>query len=325
MSRQLLMGPSGSSGPHQTLVPLLTLGRRSDLAGFVGSCAWHDVGVEDFLGWVLAAFDWLLLRRARRYVRGSSSPDLDKDGVVSSPLLRRFPRCVGRASPSRGRCFITGTRFSRIRGKWVHTGSPLFAPCSHGAHQQQRNATFVASEMSLEAGANLLDEIVVRLMRGPSSAGAVLTHEYGRLGPILPAAPSRLLPPHPVGRRRYCSDRAELANLRVHLTNVAIQKKAGGYDKDVGCKWDLQNLKVLPGNAVQLLRWMGGGGLARGSFVGDGGQRTVRTRAPKGLISPPSPIDSHPWGALVLTVHARRMIHLPRVTIEKYLQLRVAS
>lgn len=43
---------------------------------------------------------------------------------------------------------------------------------------------------------------------------------------------------------RYCSDRAELANLYVHLTNVAIQKKAGDYDKDVGCKWDLLSLKV---------------------------------------------------------------------------------
>lgn len=45
---------------------------------------------------------------------------------------------------------------------------------------------------------------------------------------------------------RYCSDRAELANLHVHLTNVAIQKKADDYDKDVGCKWDLQSLKVHP-------------------------------------------------------------------------------
>jgi len=25
---------------------------------------------------------------------------------------------------------------------------------------------------------------------------------------------------------------------------VAIQKKADDYDKDVGCKWDLQSLKV---------------------------------------------------------------------------------
>ena len=43
---------------------------------------------------------------------------------------------------------------------------------------------------------------------------------------------------------RYCSDRAELANLYVHLTNVAIQKKANDYDKEVGCKWDLRSLKV---------------------------------------------------------------------------------
>ncbi|CAM9441113.1 unnamed protein product, partial [Hapterophycus canaliculatus] len=44
--------------------------------------------------------------------------------------------------------------------------------------------------------------------------------------------------------RRYCTDRAELANLYVHLTNVAIQKKSDDYDKEVGCKWDLQSLKV---------------------------------------------------------------------------------
>ncbi|CAN0335467.1 unnamed protein product, partial [Scytosiphon promiscuus] len=37
---------------------------------------------------------------------------------------------------------------------------------------------------------------------------------------------------------------AELANLYVHLTNVAIQKKSEDYDKEVGCKWDLQSLKV---------------------------------------------------------------------------------
>lgn len=46
-------------------------------------------------------------------------------------------------------------------------------------------------------------------------------------------------------KRRYCSDRAELANLYVHLTNVAIQKKADDYDKEIGCKWDLQSLKVI--------------------------------------------------------------------------------
>ncbi|CAM9426071.1 unnamed protein product [Scytosiphon promiscuus] len=44
---------------------------------------------------------------------------------------------------------------------------------------------------------------------------------------------------------RYCTDRAELANLYVHLTNVAIQKKSEDYDKEVGCKWDLQSLKMF--------------------------------------------------------------------------------
>mmetsp|Transcript_17786 Transcript_17786/g.54389 ORF Transcript_17786/g.54389 Transcript_17786/m.54389 type:complete len:386 (-) Transcript_17786:253-1410(-) len=33
-------------------------------------------------------------------------------------------------------------------------------------------------------------------------------------------------------------------NLAMHLTNVAIQKKADDYDKKVGCKWDLRSLKL---------------------------------------------------------------------------------
>ena len=56
------------------------------------------------------------------------------------------------------------------------------------------------------------------------------------------AVDSHSLPTTNAGR--YCSDRAELANLYVHLTNVAIQKKANDYDKEVGCKWDLRSLKV---------------------------------------------------------------------------------
>lgn len=48
-------------------------------------------------------------------------------------------------------------------------------------------------------------------------------------------------------RRRYCTDRAALGNPYVHLTNVAIQKKSEDYDKEVGCKWDLQSLKVIAG------------------------------------------------------------------------------
>lgn len=60
-----------------------------------------------------------------------------------------------------------------------------------------------------------------------------------------------MLPP----LNRYCTDRAELANLYVHLTNVAIQKKANDYDKEVGCKWDLRSLKVrenLPPNKTNI-------------------------------------------------------------------------
>jgi tubulin polyglutamylase TTLL9 len=34
-------------------------------------------------------------------------------------------------------------------------------------------------------------------------------------------------------------------NLYVHLTNVSIQKKADGYDRDVGCKFDLHSLKLF--------------------------------------------------------------------------------
>ncbi|CAM9615612.1 unnamed protein product [Ectocarpus sp. 4 AP-2014] len=44
---------------------------------------------------------------------------------------------------------------------------------------------------------------------------------------------------------RYCTDRAALANPYVHLTNVAIQKKSEDYDKEIGCKWDLQSLKMF--------------------------------------------------------------------------------
>ncbi|CAM9480130.1 unnamed protein product, partial [Discosporangium mesarthrocarpum] len=44
---------------------------------------------------------------------------------------------------------------------------------------------------------------------------------------------------------RWVRDRADMDNLYVHLTNVAIQKKADDYDKEVGCKWDLHSIKMF--------------------------------------------------------------------------------
>ena len=38
----------------------------------------------------------------------------------------------------------------------------------------------------------------------------------------------------------------------MHLTNVAIQKKANDYDKEIGCKWDLRSLKVSGKTCLQL-------------------------------------------------------------------------
>jgi len=43
---------------------------------------------------------------------------------------------------------------------------------------------------------------------------------------------------------RYTMNTADLANNFVHLTNVAIQKTAPGYDKEAGCKWQLRSLKL---------------------------------------------------------------------------------
>lgn len=44
--------------------------------------------------------------------------------------------------------------------------------------------------------------------------------------------------------QRYTPGKTDMDNLLVHLTNVAIQKKANGYSKSIGCKWDLQKLKM---------------------------------------------------------------------------------
>ncbi|CAM9152503.1 unnamed protein product [Chrysoparadoxa australica] len=45
--------------------------------------------------------------------------------------------------------------------------------------------------------------------------------------------------------QRYSSSRGGMDNLYVHLTNVSIQKKAEDYDREIGCKWDLQSLKMF--------------------------------------------------------------------------------
>ena len=34
-----------------------------------------------------------------------------------------------------------------------------------------------------------------------------------------------------------------LKDTHLHLTNVAVQKSAPGYDREAGCKWQLHNLK----------------------------------------------------------------------------------
>ena len=43
---------------------------------------------------------------------------------------------------------------------------------------------------------------------------------------------------------RYSSDPADIANQFVHLTNVAVQKKAENYEQRSGGKWDLRSLKL---------------------------------------------------------------------------------
>ena len=42
---------------------------------------------------------------------------------------------------------------------------------------------------------------------------------------------------------KYTHDVAELDNLMIHLTNVAVQKDAKDYSKKHGGKWSLKNLK----------------------------------------------------------------------------------
>ncbi|EOD08105.1 tubulin tyrosine ligase, partial [Emiliania huxleyi CCMP1516] len=43
---------------------------------------------------------------------------------------------------------------------------------------------------------------------------------------------------------RYSSSAKKLGESYMHLTNVAIQKTAPGYDADAGCKWPLRQLKL---------------------------------------------------------------------------------
>mmetsp|Transcript_2707 Transcript_2707/g.7060 ORF Transcript_2707/g.7060 Transcript_2707/m.7060 type:complete len:335 (-) Transcript_2707:339-1343(-) len=43
---------------------------------------------------------------------------------------------------------------------------------------------------------------------------------------------------------RYVFNKGDLSNSYVHLTNVAVQKTAPGYDKEAGCKWELRPLKM---------------------------------------------------------------------------------
>jgi tubulin polyglutamylase TTLL9 len=43
---------------------------------------------------------------------------------------------------------------------------------------------------------------------------------------------------------RYSTNTEDLNNNLVHLTNVAVQKTSDNYDKVIGGKWDLRNLKV---------------------------------------------------------------------------------
>ena len=42
---------------------------------------------------------------------------------------------------------------------------------------------------------------------------------------------------------KYTPDVAELDNMMIHLTNVAIQKGASGYNEAHGGKWNIQNLR----------------------------------------------------------------------------------
>ena len=44
---------------------------------------------------------------------------------------------------------------------------------------------------------------------------------------------------------RFTMHKSGLGDIAMHLTNVAIQKTAPGYDRDAGCKWDLRAMKQL--------------------------------------------------------------------------------
>jgi len=44
---------------------------------------------------------------------------------------------------------------------------------------------------------------------------------------------------------RFSMQRGDISNAYVHLTNVAIQKTAAGYDREQGCKWDLRAMKLF--------------------------------------------------------------------------------
>jgi tubulin polyglutamylase TTLL9 len=44
---------------------------------------------------------------------------------------------------------------------------------------------------------------------------------------------------------RFSMHKGGMADLAMHLTNVAIQKTASNYDKETGCKWDLRAMKVF--------------------------------------------------------------------------------
>mmetsp|Transcript_11491 Transcript_11491/g.26737 ORF Transcript_11491/g.26737 Transcript_11491/m.26737 type:complete len:413 (+) Transcript_11491:66-1304(+) len=44
---------------------------------------------------------------------------------------------------------------------------------------------------------------------------------------------------------RYSTKTTDMTNSYVHLTNVAIQKTAPGYEREVGCKWDVTSLRTF--------------------------------------------------------------------------------
>lgn len=44
---------------------------------------------------------------------------------------------------------------------------------------------------------------------------------------------------------RYSQNKGEIDNLFMHLTNASVQKTADDYDKQVGCKWSLLEMKMF--------------------------------------------------------------------------------